>query len=69
MKILTKIIVSIGALCLGLGIISIGVAMLTGAGLTSVMNHGIVPEYINGLLEMITPFVAKAELFFSNLIY
>ena len=68
MKILAKITIGIGITCLVLGVIFIGVAMLTGAGYISIINHGIVPEYINGLLEQIMPLVAQIELFFSNLI-
>lgn len=46
MKILRKLITTLAVAAIGLGVIMMGVSMVTGGGLESVMTHQVAGQYI-----------------------
>ena len=46
MKIIRKLLFGLAVICLLMGIILVGVAMVTGSSFEAVMNHGVVGPYL-----------------------
>ena len=59
MKIAARIVISLAVVCIGLGIILLGVSLLTCSGVEDIMTHQIVPPYIDAALGAINSVLSR----------
>ena len=68
MKILRKLLTTLSVTAIGLGIIMMGVSMVTGGGLGSVMSHQVAGQYIElqlgHIMDLLYQGAAWAEIIF-----
>ena len=68
MKIIRKILSVLAVICIIMGIILAGVAMVTGSGVEAIMNHGTVDAYMAQEIEFLTGLYNQAAAFVMSFI-
>ena len=60
MKILSRILLAVGITCLCLGVILMGVSMITGGGYESVVTHQVATPYIEEQMNIVMDLLYRA---------
>lgn len=68
MKIIRKILSVLAVICILMGIILAGVAMVTGSGFEAIMNHGVVDAYIAQEIDYLTGLFNQGAEFVTSFI-
>lgn len=68
MKIIRRILSVLAVVCIIMGIILAGVAMVTGSGFEAIMNHGTVDTYIALEIDYLVGLFNQAKTFVTSFI-